>query len=232
MKTRVLVVDDDPSVTSLLKRGLSYEGYSVEIASSGKEGLDLAREQPPDVVVLDVMLPGMDGLEVCRRLRAADPTLPILMLTARDGTMDQVQGLDTGADDYVVKPFTFEVLLARIRALLRRIEPAGAEVLRFADLILDTGTHTARRGGREIDLTTTEYELLLQFLRHPRQVLAKEQLVDRVWGYDFEGNYNILEVYVRYLRTKLELGGEPRLIHTVRGAGYLLREPRSGEEAD
>jgi DNA-binding response OmpR family regulator len=232
MKTRILVIDDDPSVTSLLKRGLSYEGFHVDAAASGKEGLDISREQPPDLVILDLMLPGIDGLEVCRRLRAADSAMPILMLTARDSTSDQVEGLDTGADDYVVKPFTFEVLLARIRAMLRRREPSGVEQLRFADLVLDTGTHTARRGAREIALTTTEYDLLLQFIRNPRQVLAKEQLVDRVWGYDFEGNYNILEVYVRYLRTKLEAGGLPRLIHTVRGAGYLLREPLEGEEAD
>ncbi len=230
MNERILVVDDDPSVTSLLKRGLSYEGFRVVTAGSGKEGLDLARVQPPDLVILDVMMPGIDGLEVCRRLRAVDPALPIIILTARDGTADQVQGLETGADDYVVKPFTFDVLLARIRARLRRADSSAVDLLRFADLVLDTGTHTARRGRREIDLTTTEYELLLQFMRHPRQVLAKEQLVDRVWGYDFEGNYNILEVYVRYLRTKLEAEGETRLIHTVRGAGYLLREPREGEE--
>ena len=176
------------------------------------------------------MMPGVDGLEVCRRLRAADPALPILMLTARDAASDEVRGLEMGADDYVIKPFTFEVLLARVKALLRRADPPGTETLRFADLLLDTGTHTARRGTREIDLTTTEYELLLQLLRHPRQVLAKEQLLEKVWGYDFEGNFNILEVYVRYLRTKLEAGGEPRLIHTVRGAGYLLREPRDDEE--
>lgn len=232
MKTRILVIDDDSSVTAVLKRGLSYEGYIVDVAATGKEGLDRAREYPPNLVILDVMMPGLDGLEVCRRFRAADPNLPIILLTAKDGVSDQVMGLETGADDYVVKPFTFEVLLARLRALLRRAEPVGAEVLRFADLSLDTGTHTGRRGDREIDLTTTEYQLLHEFLRHPRQVLSKEQLVDRVWGYDFEGNYNILEVYVRYLRSKLEAGGEPRLIHTVRGAGYLLREPRGGEERE
>ncbi len=232
MTTRVLVIDDDPSVTSLLKRGLAYESYRVVTASSGKEGLELARENPPDLVILDVMMPGMDGLEVCRRLRAADPSLPIVMLTARDGVGDQVLGLETGADDYVVKPFTFEVLLARIRALLRRTEQQGAEALKFADLVLDTGTHTARRGHREIDLTTTEYDLLSQFMQNPRQVLSKEQLLNKVWGYDFEGNYNILEVYVRYLRTKLEAEGEVRLIHTVRGAGYLLREPKEGEVTD
>lgn len=232
MTTRVLVIDDDPSVTSLLKRGLAYESYRVVTASSGKEGLELARENPPDLVILDVMMPGMDGLEVCRRLRAADPSLPIVMLTARDGVGDQVLGLETGADDYVVKPFTFEVLLARIRALLRRTEQQGAEALKFADLVLDTGTHTARRGHREIDFTTTEYDLLSQFMQNPRQVLSKEQLLNKVWGYDFEGNYNILEVYVRYLRTKLEAEGEVRLIHTVRGAGYLLREPKEGEVTD
>ncbi len=231
MKPRIMVVDDDPSVTSVLKRGLCYEGYRVDTASSGKEGLDLARELAPDLVILDVMMPGIDGLEVCRRLRRVDTALPILMLTARDGAEDQVLGLETGADDYVVKPFTFEVLLARVRALLRRrTESPRVQALLFADLSLDTGTHTAHRGQREIDLTTTEYELLLQFLRHPRQVLGKDQLVERVWGYNFEGNCNILEVYVRYLRSKLEAGGEPRLIHTVRGAGYVLREPREGEE--
>lgn len=230
MNTRILVIDDDPNITTVLKRGLSYEGYQVDTAPSGREGLDHVRSRPPDLVILDVMMPGIDGLEVCRRLRAADPALPVLMLTAMDAAGDEVRGLEMGADDYVVKPFTFEVLLARVKALLRRADPPGTEILRFADLLLDTGTHTARRGTREIDLTTTEYELLLQLLRHPRQVLAKEQLLDKVWGYDFEGNYNILEVYVRYLRTKLEAGGEPRLIHTVRGAGYLLREPRGEEE--
>lgn len=230
MNSRILVIDDDPSITSLLKRGLSYEGFKVQTAASGKEGLDVAREQPPDLIILDVMMPGIDGMEVCRRLRAADSALPIIMLTARDAASDQVLGLQTGADDYVIKPFTFEVLLARIKALLRRTETTGTEQLRFADLVLDTGTHTARREKREIDLTTTEYDLLHEFILHPRQVLSKEQILERVWGYNFEGNYNILEVYVRYLRTKLEAEGESRLIHTVRGAGYLLREPREGEE--
>ena len=230
MNSRILVIDDDPSITSLLKRGLSYEGFKVQTAASGKEGLDVAREQPPDLIILDVMMPGIDGMEVCRRLRAADSALPIIMLTARDAASDQVLGLQTGADDYVIKPFTFEVLLARIKALLRRTETTGAEQLRFADLVLDTGTHTARREQREIDLTTTEYDLLHEFILNPRKVLSKEQILERVWGYNFEGNYNILEVYVRYLRTKLEAEGESRLIHTVRGAGYLLREPRGGEE--
>lgn len=229
MKSRIVVIDDDPSVTSLLKRGLSYEGYEVHTAPNGKEGLDLAREMAPSLVILDVMMPGIDGFEVCRRLRGADPSLPIVMLTARDATTDQVAGLETGADDYVVKPFAFDVLLARVRARLRRSETVGGEKLSFSDLVLDTGTHTARRGQREIELTTTEYTLLLEFMRHPMQVLSKGQLMEKVWGYDFDGNHNVLEVYVRYLRNKLEAGGEARLIHTVRGAGYLLREPREGE---
>lgn len=222
---RVLVIDDDPSVTSVLKRGLSYEGFAVDTANSGAEGLTLAREHAPDVVVLDVMMPGLDGLAVLQRLRAADPLLPVLLLTARDAPADQVRGLEQGADDYVVKPFTFEVLLARIRALLRRREAERPAVLRFADLSLDTGTRLARRGEREIALTTTEYDLLRQFLAHPKRVLPKEFLMDRVWGYDFGGNSNILEVYVKQLRQKLEAAGEPRLIHTLRGAGYILREP-------
>ncbi len=224
MNPRILVVDDDPGVTSLLKRGLSYEGYSVDVAADGQTALATARERPPDLVILDIMMPGIDGLEVTRRLRAADEQLPILLLTARDAAADQVHGLETGADDYVIKPFTFEVLLARVRALLRRHAPQQHEVLRFADLTLDTASRTARRGQRAIELTTTEYDLLLQFMQHPRQVLLRDTLMERVWGYDFEGNYNILEVYVRYLRNKLEAGGEPRLIQTVRGAGYVLRE--------
>jgi len=219
---RLLVVDDDENVTNMLRRALSFEGYAVATA---RDGLEKAREHLPDLVVLDIMMPGIDGVEVCRRLRAGDPQLAILMLTAKDAAADQVVGLDAGADDYLVKPFTLDVITARIRALLRRKEPSDVEVLRFADMTLDTGTRSARRGSREITLTTTEYELLLQFLRHPRQVLEKEQLTEKVWGYDFGGNYNVLEVYVRYLRQKLEAAGEPRLIHTLRGAGYVLREP-------
>lgn len=221
---RVLVIDDDPAVTSLLKRGLAYEGYAVDTAGSGEEGLALARERYPDAVILDVMMPGLDGLEVLRRLRAADARLPVLLLTARDAPADQVRGLESGADDYVVKPFTFEVLLARLRALLRRREAERPPVLRFADLSLDTGTRRAVRGRREIDLTGTEYELLRQFLEHPRRVLPKEFLMERVWGYDFGGNPNVLEVYIHQLREKLEAAGEPRLIHTLRGVGYVLRE--------
>jgi DNA-binding response OmpR family regulator len=221
---RVLVIDDDPSITSALKRGLAYQGFAVDVALSGSEGLAIAREQPPDAVLLDVMMPGMDGYEVLRRLRAVDEQLPVLMVTAKDASTDQVQGLERGADDYIVKPFVFDVLVARLRALLRRHDRQQPTILRFADLSLDTGTHQARRGGREIALTTTEYELLHEFLEHPRRVLPKEALMERVWGYDFGGNANVLEVYVKQIRQKLEAGGELRLIHTLRGTGYVLRE--------
>ncbi len=221
---RILVIDDDEGVTSLLRRALAYEGYQVAVARDGEEGLRKALEWSPDVVVLDILMPRLDGIEVCRRLRAGDPLLAILMLTAKDRADDQVVGLDAGADEYVVKPFSLEALAARIRALLRRREPSEGEVLRFLDLTLDTAAHLAARGEREIHLTRTEYMLLVQFMRHPRHILEKEQLTERVWGYDFEGNYNVLEVYVRYLRTKLEAAGEPRLIHTARGVGYTLRE--------
>lgn len=221
---RILVIDDDPAVTSLLKRGLSYERFDVDIASGGEEGLAIARERYPDLVILDVMMPHMGGLEVLRRIRAADETLPVLMLTARDTSSDEVQGLGEGADDYVTKPFTFEVLLARVRTLLRRREVERPPVLRFVDLCLDTGIRRAFRGKREIDLTTTEYELLHEFMDHPRRVLPKDFLMGRVWGYDFGGNTNVLEVYVKQLRQKMEAEGELRLIHTLRGTGYVLRE--------
>ena len=221
---RILVVDDDPAVTSVLRRGLSYEGFAVDTAEAGPSALDVARERPPDLVILDIMMPGMDGLEVLQRLRAADARLPVLLLTAKDAAPDQVHGLDLGADDYVVKPFSFDVLLARVRALLRRSEAERPDVLRFADLSLDTGTKRAQRHSREIELTATEYDLLRQFLEHPQRVLPRDFLMDRVWGYDFGGNTNVLEVYVRQLRQKLEATGEARLIHTLRGVGYVLRE--------
>ena len=221
---RILVIDDDPAITSLLKRGLSYEGFTVDIMGSGEAGLALARERPPDLIVLDIMMPGMGGLEVLRRLRAADERLPVLMLTAKDAPADQVQGLEAGADDYVVKPFTFDVLLARVRALLRRQHSEHPPVLTFSNLIFDTGSHSVRRGGREVVLTSLEFRLLQAFLDHPQQVLSKEILLDRVWGYDFGGNANVVEVYVKQLRQKLESNGEPRLLHTIRGAGYVLRE--------
>lgn len=221
---RILVIDDDPAITSVLKRSLAYEGFAIDVAASGEEGLTIARTRYPDLVILDVMMPGLDGYDVLARLRAGDPHLPVLMLTAKDAPADQVRGLTQGADDYVVKPFTFEVLLARIHALLRRQETDRPPVLRFADLALDTETRQAQRGERVVDLTTTEYELLQQFLAHPRRVLPKDFLMDRVWGYDFEGNTNVLETYVKQLRQKLEAEGEPRLLHTLRGTGYVLRE--------
>jgi DNA-binding response OmpR family regulator len=219
---RILVIDDDPAVTSVLKRGLSYEGFAVEVARSGMEGLGIALACPPDLIILDVMMPGLDGIEVLRRIRAADDSLPVLLLTAKDTPTDQVLGLESGADDYVTKPFTFDVLLARVHALLRRHQGEHPDILRFADLLLDTGMYVARRGTREIALTAVEYKLLLAFLQHPRQVLSKDVLLDRVWGFDFDGN--VVEVYVKQLRQKLEQEGEARLIHTNRGVGYVLRE--------
>lgn len=227
MVKTILVIEDEERILQFLRRGLSYEGYRVETAVNGTDGLQIAQEQSPDLVVLDWMLPelepGLDGLEVCRRLRAAGD-VPILMLTAKDSVADRVQGLDAGADDYLVKPFALNELLARVRALIRRSRSDEPEILTFDTLRLDTGTHQAFRGERAIDLTAKEYELLELFLRHPRQVLTRDQIFDRVWGYDFGGESNIIEVYVRYLRQKSENGDEPRLIHTVRGVGYVLRE--------
>lgn len=224
---RILVIEDEERILQFLRRGLSYEGYSVETAVNGTDGLQIAQEQSPDLVVLDWMLPelepGLDGIEVCRRLRATSD-VPILMLTAKDSVADRVQGLDAGADDYLVKPFALNELLARVRALIRRSRSDEPEILTFDTMRLDTGTHQAFRGERVIDLTAKEYELLELFLRHPRQVLTRDQIFDRVWGYDFGGESNIIEVYVRYLRQKSEAEGESRLIHTVRGVGYVLRE--------
>jgi two-component system response regulator MprA len=224
MKAHILVVDDDPRITDLMRRILAYEGYSVTIARSGTEALDRSLERPPDLVVLDIMLPELDGLEVARRLRAAGDNVPILMLTARDAVADRVKGLETGADDYLVKPFAPEELVARVKALLRRSQEEQHEVLRYADVELDTGTRIAHRGAREIGLSPTEYELLLLFMKRPRQVLTREIILDRVWGMEFEGSSNVMEVYVGYLRAKLEAEGEPRLIHTVRGVGYVFKE--------
>ncbi len=218
----ILVIDDDPAVTSLLKRGLSYEGFAVATATSGAEGLAIAREHPSDLVILDVMIPGLNGFEVLQRLRAGDERLPVLMLTARDAPADQVQGLESGADDYVMKPFTFGVLLARIHALLRRQQVEHPTILHFANLTLDSGSHMVCRGEREIALTSLEFKLLYQLLLHPGQVLSKDVLLERVWGYDFDAN--IVEVYVKQLRQKLEAEGEPRLIQTMRNVGYVLRE--------
>ena len=224
MSDTVLVIEDEARIADFLRRGLAFEGYKVLVAPDGPSGLAVAREQPPDVVILDWMLPGMDGLEVCRRLRAAE-SMPILMLTAKDSVADRVTGLDAGADDYLVKPFAFEELLARLRALLRRSKPAEAtETLKFADLTLDPVAREAKRGERRLILTAKEFDLLELFMRHPRQVLTRETIYDRIWGYDFGGESNIIEVYIRYLRQKTEAGGESRLLQTVRGVGYVLRE--------
>jgi two-component system response regulator MprA len=221
---RVLVVDDDPAVSGALNRALRLEGYEVTLAPDGLTALEQIAIRPPEALVLDIGLPGIDGLEVCRRLRAADDDTPVLMLTARDAISDRVEGLDAGADDYLVKPFALAELLARLRALLRRRPTDSDEVLRFSDLVLDPVTREAKRGERTFTLTRIEYDLLELLLRHPRQVLTRELILDRVWGYTFDSGTNSLAVYIGYLRRKTELDGEPRLIHTARGVGYVLRE--------
>ena len=221
--TQILVVDDDPEIVSLIRRGLAYEGYSVDTAADGNEALAKARDREPDLVILDIMMPGIDGIEVAKRLRAGGE-VPIIILTARGTTADKVAGLESGADDYLVKPFEFDELLARIRALLRRHQPKEGEILHFSDVTLDTAAREVTRGNERIELTTQEFDLLELFLRHPRQVLKRSLIYERVWGYDFEGESNVIEVYIRYLRSKLEVGGKPRLIHTVRGVGYVLKE--------
>jgi two-component system response regulator MprA len=223
MSEHILVIEDEQKIADFLRRGLTYEGFRVEVRMDGETGLKAARDNPPALVILDVMLPGLDGLEVCRRLRAGG-SVPILMLTAKDSVADRVKGLDSGADDYVVKPFAFEELIARVRALLRRSRPSEETTFRFADLTLNVTTRQVTRGARKVELTTKEFDLLHFFMRHPRQVLPRDLIYDRIWGYDFGGESNILEVYVRYLRSKLEAAGEPRLIQTVRGVGYALRE--------
>jgi two-component system response regulator MprA len=222
---KILVVDDERAVRESLRRALELEGYEIELAADGREALErLQADSQPDALILDVLMPGVDGLEVCRRLRRAGSRLPVLMLTARDAVENRVAGLDAGADDYVTKPFALEELLARIRALLRRTSNGAGEVLRFADLELDPGTREVRRGGELIELTRTEFSLLELFMRNPRQVLTRSIIFERVWGYDFGYGSNSLDVYVGYLRRKTEAGGKPRLIHTVRGVGYALRE--------
>jgi two-component system response regulator MprA len=223
MNERILIIEDDPAILKVLQRSLAYEGYTVDIATDGRTGLNLARDHRPDLVILDWLLPGMDGLEVCRRLRTGG-SLPILMLTAKDTIEDRVQGLDAGADDYLVKPFNFDELTARLRALLRRTQTERNQTYEFADLKMETSARQVTRGKRLVALTAKEYELLELFLRHPRQVLTREVIFDRVWGYDFGGESNVLEVYIRYLRQKLESENEPRLIHTIRSVGYVLRE--------
>ncbi|MCL9762916.1 response regulator transcription factor [Frankia sp. AiPa1] len=239
---RVLVVDDDAAVRESLERSLRFEGYEVSAAVDGLDALDTVGRDRPDIVILDVMMPRMDGLETCRQLRARGDDVPVLMLTARDGLADRVSGLDVGADDYLVKPFALEELFARLRALIRRaalaaraagVAPGGAgsaggrpgSVLSYSDVTLDEASRQVSRGQRELTLTKTEFELLELFLGHPRQVLSRSTIMERVWGYDFGPTSNSLEVFVSYLRRKLEAGGEPRLLHTVRGVGYVLREP-------
>lgn len=220
---RILVVDDDPRIAASVRRALIYEGYSVEVASDGPSALANARANQPDLIVLDIMLPGLDGMDVCRRIRR-DTDVLILMLTALDATADRVQGLDTGADDYLTKPFAYEELLARVRALLRRREPIPVRSLRFADLTLDPETREVHRVGRPITLTALEFDLLHYLLLHPRQVLSRERLLDTVWGEDAAVTPNAVDVYIGYLRQKLEATGEPRMIQTIRGVGYALRE--------
>jgi two-component system response regulator MprA len=222
---RVLVVDDEPAVRRALERALRMEHYDVSLAADGQEALDSIATGSPDAIVLDIAMPRLDGLEVARRMRRAGDHTPILMLTARDAIDDRVVGLDVGADDYLVKPFALKELQARLRALLRRAgDGADGAMLRFADLVLDPVAHEVRRGERAIELTKTEFLLLEMFLRHPRQVLTRSQIFEHVWGYDFGPTSNALGVYMGYLRRKTEAGGEPRLLHTVRGVGYILRE--------
>ena len=223
-RNRILVVDDDARLAASLRRALAYEGYTVEVAATGPDALVAARDRPADLVVLDGMLPGLDGVEVCRRLRAGSD-LPILMLTARDAIADRVAGLDAGADDYLVKPFAYDELLARVRALLRRREPGGREILHCADLVMDVSAHEVRRGDRAVELTALQFNLLEHFLRHPRQVLERDRLLESVWGLDSDAVSNVVDVTIADLRARLESEPEPRLLHTVRGVGYVLREP-------
>jgi two-component system, OmpR family, response regulator MprA len=223
-RMRILVVDDESAVRNALRRAFTLAGYDVTLAENGDAALACLMQQTPDAVVLDLLMPGTDGVEVCRRMRAAGDRTPVLMLTARETVADRVAGLDAGADDYLVKPFDLDELLARVRALLRRGSNGDAPVLKFADVALDRGAREAARGERRIDLTRTEFSLLELFMRHPRQVLTRSQIYERVWDYDFGPTSNSLSVYIGYLRRKLEAGGEPRVIQTVRGTGYVLRE--------
>jgi heavy metal response regulator len=224
---RILVVEDEQKLREVVRRGLEEQGYAVDVARDGQEGFYLAEVEPYDLVVLDVMLPQLDGFDLCRRLRAGGRNMPVLMLTARDAVDDRVAGLDSGADDYLVKPFAFRELLARVRALLRRDAQSRDPVLRVGDLELDPVSHEVRRAGRPIDLTTREYAILEYFLRNPNRVLSRTQIAEHVWDYDFVAMSNVIDVYVGYLRRKLDDDREPRLLRTIRGAGYQLRAPRA-----
>ncbi|MGW1773605.1 response regulator transcription factor [Streptomyces sp. NPDC002104] len=238
---RILVVDDEPAVREALRRSLAFEGYGTQTAVDGLDALDKAGAYAPDLIILDIQMPRMDGLTAARRLRAAGSTTPVLMLTARDTVGDRVTGLDAGADDYLVKPFELDELFARVRALLRRSSyaapspgeagPGDADALTFGDLRMDLATREVTRAGRPVELTRTEFTLLEMFLAHPRQVLTREQILKTVWGFDFEPSSNSLDVYVMYLRRKTEAGGESRLVHTVRGVGYVLRAAGAGDHS-
>jgi two-component system response regulator MprA len=223
---KILVVDDEPQINDFLRRGLTYKGFDVAAVSSGEDALNSARDYPPDLVVLDIMLPDMTGYEVCRRLRASgDRNLPILMLTARDALADKISGLDCGADDYITKPFAFEELLARIRANLRRVEHQNRpnRKLEVGDLAIDPAIREVRRGDRLVELTSREFDLLELLTRHQGQVLTKEIIFERIWGYDNESGIEVIKVYINYLRSKLNAGGKPDMIHSVRGIGYILK---------
>ncbi|NET60073.1 MAG: response regulator transcription factor [Symploca sp. SIO2E6] len=224
MTNHILVVEDEAKLAQFIELELKYEGYRVSVAHDGLAGLAAARESQPDLVILDWMLPGISGPEICRRLRTTGDKVPVILLTAKDEVSDRVAGLDAGADDYVVKPFSVEELLARVRAHLRRHQEEGPEILQFSDLSLNRSTRDVYRGDRLIELTAKEFDLLEYLLGHPRQVLTRDQILERVWGYDFMGDSNIIEVYVRYLRLKLEANNEKRLVQTVRGVGYVLRD--------
>ncbi len=226
-RSSILIVDDDPEILRFLKTGLAFEGFSVDTAENGAQALEKVRHKEPDVVILDILMPGIDGIEVSKRLRQVSD-VPILMLTAKDTVADRVAGLDAGADDYLAKPFAFEELLARIRALLRRRRIKEVEVLNFCDITLNTGSREVKIADKLIELTAQEFDLLELFLRYPNQVLKRKRIYESVWGVDITDESNVIEVYIRYLRTKLEGGDRPKLIHTVRGVGYILKEPVKG----
>lgn len=225
MQERILIVDDDRRITAMLRRGLAFAGYRPLTANDGEEALSMVLQDEPDLVILDIMMPGLDGWEVCRRLRSGGSGIPVLMLTAKDEVQDRVKGLDLGADDYLVKPFALEELLARVRALLRRgkNQPRQEDRMAFEDLILDAGTREVLRGNRTVVLTTKEFDLLQLFMAHPKRVLTRDYIMEQIWGFDYSGESNVLDVYIALLRQKTEEGGEPRLIQTVRGTGYVLR---------